>query len=154
VVREHCNVRDLGPDDCGGAFDVVVADLSFISLTTVAAALVRCTRERGELVVLVKPQFEAGRREVSAGRGVITDPASWRGALERVASSLASHGTAVRGVVRSPLTGGDGNVEFLLHAGRGGPGLSTAQLDAVLDDVTGVADPSTEPGAPGPHGGC
>jgi len=154
VVRERCNVRDLGPDDCGGAFDVVVADLSFISLTTVAAALVRCTRERGELVVLVKPQFEAGRREVSAGRGVITDPASWRGALERVASSLASHGTAVRGVARSPLTGGDGNVEFLLHAVRGGSGLSTDQLDAVLAGVTGVADPSTEPGAPGPHGGC
>lgn len=119
AVRERCNVRDLEPAALEGTVDVTVADLSFISLTTVAPALVRCTRERGELVVLVKPQFEAGRREVSAGRGVITDPASWARAISDVAASLAAAGAAPLAVVRSPLTGGDGNVEFLLWARRG-----------------------------------
>jgi 23S rRNA (cytidine1920-2'-O)/16S rRNA (cytidine1409-2'-O)-methyltransferase len=147
-VRERCNVRDLRPEACGGPFDMVVADLSFISLTTVSAALVRCTRDRGELVVLVKPQFEVGRREVSAGRGVITDPASWRGAIERVAAAFGSEGAAVLGVIRSPLTGGDGNVEFLLHAERGGAGLPPGRLATVVEAVT-VPDPAAgdDPGA-------
>jgi len=132
VVRERCNVRDAAPDALGGRFDVVVADLSFISLTTVAAALVRCTVERGDLVVLVKPQFEAGRREVSAGRGVITDPAVWRRALGDVAAAFLAEGAAPVAVMRSPLTGGDGNVEFLLHAVHGGP---APDLDALVDAV-------------------
>lgn len=118
VVRERCNVRGLQPSDLGGEVDVVVADLSFISLTTVAPALVRCTRREGELVVLVKPQFEAGRREVSAGRGVITDPALWERAILDVGAALAASGATPLDVVRSPLTGGDGNVEFLVHARR------------------------------------
>ncbi len=122
VVRERCNVRGLEPAVLEGEVDITVADLSFISLTTVAPALVRCTRQRGELVVLVKPQFEAGRREVSAGRGVITDPALWERAIVDVGTALASCGATPLDVVRSPLTGGDGNVEFLVHARRDGAG--------------------------------
>lgn len=139
-VRERLNIRAVEADTLGGPVDLVAADLSFISLTTVAAALVRCTRERGELVVLVKPQFEAGRREVSAGRGVISDPAVWHAALSRVVGAFEEHGAPTHGLARSPITGGDGNVEFLLHARRGpGPGLDAEQLSArfaaVLEEV-------------------
>ena len=145
VVRERCNVRTLAVADIDGPVDLTVADLSFISLTTVAPALVRCTRERGELMVLVKPQFEAGRRSVSAGRGVITDPALWRAAVTNVLDAFGSLGARPSGLIRSPLTGASGNVEFLLHLRRGTPhdgatASSEAFLDAVAPDVFADAD--------------
>jgi 23S rRNA (cytidine1920-2'-O)/16S rRNA (cytidine1409-2'-O)-methyltransferase len=116
TVIERCNVRHLTPDQIEGSVDLVVADLSFISLTTVVPALVGAVRPGGRLVLLVKPQFEAGRREVSKGRGVITDPELHRAACERVEESLVSAGAVPRGLVDSPLTGADGNREFLLLA--------------------------------------
>ena len=72
-----------------------------------------------DLVLLVKPQFEAGRAAVSRGKGVVRDPALWRGALEGVASALVAAGTGIMGAMASPLTGAAGNVEFLLHARKG-----------------------------------
>jgi 23S rRNA (cytidine1920-2'-O)/16S rRNA (cytidine1409-2'-O)-methyltransferase len=75
----------------------------------------------GDLVVLVKPQFEAGRREVSRGRGVIRDPELWARAVSEVASAFASEGSDMMGTMRSPITGADGNVEFLMHL-RGADG--------------------------------
>lgn len=116
TVIERCNVRHLTPEQIGGRVDLVVADLSFISLTTVAPALVGACRPGARLVLLVKPQFEAGRREVSKGRGVITDPDLHRAACERVEESLVAVGAVPRGLVTSPLTGADGNREFLLLA--------------------------------------
>ncbi len=141
-VRERYNVRDADPTSLGGCFDLVVADLSFISLTTVAAALVRCTRERGELVVLVKPQFEAGRREVSVGRGVITDPAVWDRVLREVLAGFASCDANAVGLARSPLTGGDGNVEFLLHLRRGEGCDGGFDLGSAVAAVLGETDPA------------
>jgi 23S rRNA (cytidine1920-2'-O)/16S rRNA (cytidine1409-2'-O)-methyltransferase len=111
---ERCNVRHLVPDDIGGAVDVVVADLSFISLATVAPALVGACRRGGRLVVLVKPQFEVGRREVSRGRGVITDPELHRGACDRVQRAFEDAGATVEGVIESPVRGAEGNTEFLM----------------------------------------
>lgn len=134
IVRERCNVRGLTPGDLGGPVDLVVADLSFISLTTVAPALVGATREEGDLVVLVKPQFELGRRHVSAGRGVITDPLLWREALDAVAAAFHQAGATASGVVRSPITGGAGNVEFLLRARRGAR-CGAAELSTAFDAV-------------------
>ena len=100
----------------GSPFDLIVADLSFISLTSVAPALLGENAAPGaDVVVLVKPQFEAGRAEVSKGRGVIRDPAVWAAALDRVASALREHKAAMMGAMVSPLTGADGNVEFLFH---------------------------------------
>ncbi len=113
VVLERTNLRHVDPDELG-PFGAVVADLSFISLTVVMQVLVDCCATDGWLVLLVKPQFEAGRREVSKGRGVIVDPDQWRGALERVAGSALAAGARVDGLCRSPLHGADGNVEFLL----------------------------------------
>lgn len=116
TVIERCNVRHLTPDAIGGEVDLVVADLSFISLTTVAPALVGVCRPGGRLVVLVKPQFEVGRREASRGRGVITDPALHTAACERVRLSLEEQGAVVDGLMTSPVRGADGNVEFVMSA--------------------------------------
>ncbi len=115
VVRERSNVRALVVDDIGGWVDAVVADLSFISLRTVLPALVGVTRPGGTLVILVKPQFEAGRAEVSRGRGVVRDPAVWSRVLDEVGTAVRATGATIMGCMPSPITGADGNVEFLLH---------------------------------------
>ncbi len=143
-VLERTNVRTLTVDDLDGPpVDVVVADLSFISLTTVAPVLAGpLARPGADLVVLVKPQFEAGRAEVSRGRGVVRDPESWRGALERVASALGAAGAAIMGAMASPLTGPAGNVEFLLHGvTASGPSPTDAvatMLSVAVDEATGT----------------
>jgi 23S rRNA (cytidine1920-2'-O)/16S rRNA (cytidine1409-2'-O)-methyltransferase len=116
TVLDRTNVRHLGPEDIGGAVDLVVADLSFISLRTVVAPLLGLARPGADLVVLVKPQFEAARGEVDRGRGVIVDPEVWARVLDEVIAAFAAHGAAIMGAMASPITGSDGNVEFLLHA--------------------------------------
>jgi 23S rRNA (cytidine1920-2'-O)/16S rRNA (cytidine1409-2'-O)-methyltransferase len=113
-VRERTNVRSLDPADVG-PFPIVVADLSFVSLTVVAATLVALTAPGGDLVVLIKPQFEAGRREASRGRGVIRDPEVREAAVQRVRDAFAACGAAMIALMPSPITGADGNVEFLAH---------------------------------------
>ncbi len=118
AVHERTNVRHVVPDEVGGPGDLVVADLSFISLRTVASALMALTRSDGQLVVLVKPQFEAGKAEADKGRGVIRDPLVWRSALDGACRALSEAGGAIMGVMVSPITGGDGNVEFLVHLRR------------------------------------
>ncbi len=137
---ERTDVRCLRPGTVGGPADVVVADLSFISLDTVLPVLVDLTTTRGELVVLVKPQFEAGRAEAGRGRGVISDPRIWRRVLEGLGAAGARAGTAMMGVVVSPLTGAEGNVEFFAHlrpaTGGGGPSPGPeVDLDAVVDEA-------------------
>ena len=119
TVMERCNVRSIGPSDIGGTVDLVVGDLSFISLNKVIPALVGVAAPGSGLVLLVKPQFEAGRAEVSKGRGVITDPAIHERVREDVHNYLVAAGTVVRGWTDSPLTGADGNREFLVYAVRG-----------------------------------
>ena len=145
-VREQTNIRHVVPDDVGGPAPLVVADLSFISLRTVLEPLLALVAPGGSLVALVKPQFEAGRAEVSRGRGVITDPAVWRRVLEDLGHALVSQHAAMMGVMVSPITGADGNVEFLAHIARpgehpGAPVVDAAALDAVVDEaVRGEAD--------------
>ena len=112
---------------------LVVADLSFISLRSVVPALCGPLSAPGaDLVLLVKPQFEAGRAAVSRGKGVVRDPALWLGALEGVASALAAAGTGIMGSMASPLTGASGNVEFLLHARKGAAGAGAEEAAALL----------------------
>ncbi len=115
-VFDRTNVRGLTADQIGGPADLVVADLSFISLRTVLASLIGLARPGADLVVLVKPQFEADRDEASRGRGVIADPDVWTRALDDVVAAFAERGATIMGVMPSPITGGRGNVEFLLHA--------------------------------------
>jgi 23S rRNA (cytidine1920-2'-O)/16S rRNA (cytidine1409-2'-O)-methyltransferase len=118
-VRERTNARELAPGDLGDLADLLVGDLSFISLRTVAPAALALVAPGGDVVVLVKPQFEAGRVEAARGRGVITDPAVWQRVLLEVSTALADAGSTIMGAMASPLTGADGNVEFLLHARSG-----------------------------------
>jgi 23S rRNA (cytidine1920-2'-O)/16S rRNA (cytidine1409-2'-O)-methyltransferase len=136
---ERTNVRDLAPGDLGPPFDVVVADLSFISLRTVLAPLLGQAAPGAHVVLLVKPQFEAGRDEAARSRGVIRDPAVWRRVLDEVLIALQTAGAAIMGAMVSPLTGADGNVEFLVHArattaadaGRGGDDAAAAVDEAL-----------------------
>ena len=130
-VRERTNVRSLTPDDIGGPVAITVADLSFIGLRTVLPSLVACTRTDGNLVVLVKPQFEVGRERLGPG-GVVRDPDLRAEAVLRVASAAQQHGLRARGVVASSLPGPQGNVEYLLWlAGPGAPAPEPQQPEAI-----------------------
>src|SRR5438132_665660 len=88
IDARRVNVRLVSPEDVGGPVDLVAADLSFISLVTVAPALVRCARPDSPLLLLVKPQFEAGRQAVSRGKGVIRDPEVWDAVRKRVSGAF------------------------------------------------------------------
>ena len=114
-VHDRTNVRTLDPDIIGGPVDLVVADLSFISLRTVAPALLSCATDHADLILLVKPQFEAGRAEASRGRGVIKDPAVHARVLDEICAALTDLGANIMGTMESPLTGADGNREFFVH---------------------------------------
>ena len=151
-VLERTNIRTLRPDEVGGdPFPVIVADLSFISLVTVAPVLAGGLAAAGaDIVALVKPQFEAGRTEVSRGRGVIRHSEVRRAALERVASAFASQGATIMGAMASPLLGPAGNAEFLLHvrAHAAPPGALVAPdaVEAMLDAAVADAPDAQSPG--------
>ena len=137
--HERTNVRDLAPGDLGPPFPLIVADLSFISLRTVLESLVGLALRGADLVLLVKPQFEAGRAEASRGRGVIRDPEVWRRVLEEVVDALDARGAAIMGAMVSPITGADGNVEFLVHA-RTSPALPPTARPPAVDLAAVVAE--------------
>ena len=132
TLHERTNVRDLAPATIGGPVGFVAADLSFISLVSVAPTLVRCSTEGTDLVLLVKPQFEAGRSRVGEG-GVVRDPEVHHAVLREVRDALAARGLVVVGAMPSPLRGADGNVEFLFHARGEGLLVGDAVLDAAVE---------------------
>ncbi len=140
MVLERTNLRSLtlpeiGDEPCA----VAVADLSFISLTLVAPALDRLTTPGADLVMLVKPQFEAGRGRVGRG-GVVRDPMVHREVLGAVAHGLAGAGIGVVAAMPSPLRGAAGNVEFLFHARKGTPSVTVAALDAAVAQAQAGVD--------------
>ncbi len=116
TVRERLNVRSITADDIDGTVDLVVADLSFISLRTVLAALLGVCRPGADLVLLVKPQFEAGRAEVSRGRGVVRDESVRQQVQVAIDDVLRRSRATIMGWMESPLRGADGNVELFVHA--------------------------------------
>jgi 23S rRNA (cytidine1920-2'-O)/16S rRNA (cytidine1409-2'-O)-methyltransferase len=116
-VHERTNVKTLTPEAIDGQVDLVVADLSFISLRLVLPALVACARDDAELLPMVKPQFEIGRERLGAG-GVVRDPEHRVQTVLEVARAAASLGWGTAGVVASPLPGPAGNVEFFLWLRR------------------------------------
>ena len=101
-----------------GDFDVIVADLSFISLRQVATALCEVLRPHGDMILLVKPQFEAEKSEVDKGAGVIRDSEIHQRTIAQVVQVFHSQGMNQSGLIESPLRGADGNTEFLLHLRR------------------------------------
>lgn len=112
---ERTNIRDADPAVIGAPFDIVVADLSFISLCTVAERLAALTGVDSDVVVLIKPQFESDRASIGRG-GVVRDAAVRESAVGRVVACLAAAGIRAQDMIESPLKGADGNVEYLLWA--------------------------------------
>jgi 23S rRNA (cytidine1920-2'-O)/16S rRNA (cytidine1409-2'-O)-methyltransferase len=133
TVLERTNVRELGPAHLPYAPGLVVADLSFISLTLAVPALAGVAADGAELLLLVKPQFEAGRTDVGRG-GVVRDAEVWRGAIERVGAACREVGLAPVGVMASPLPGPAGNVEFPLHATKGGDAEGGLDVEAAIEE--------------------
>ncbi|MFW0155154.1 TlyA family RNA methyltransferase [Rothia sp. P6271] len=112
-VYEGMNVRYLRPEHIGGVVDLTVSDLSFISLTLVMDALAQATRTGGDLLLMIKPQFEVGQHNIGRG-GVVTDPIAHQEAIKKVSLSAQECGLNIAGVEKSPLPGQDGNQEFFL----------------------------------------
>ncbi|WP_369054024.1 TlyA family RNA methyltransferase [Kineococcus terrestris] len=127
TVLERTNVRTLDPALVAPAPSLVVADLSFISLTLVLPALVACAAPEADHVLMVKPQFEVGREALGTG-GVVRSAALRADAVRRVAAAAAAAGAGVRGVAASPLPGPSGNVEYFLHLAAGAPPLDEDEL--------------------------
>ena len=115
IVHEQTNARILDSSIVPEPVDIVVCDASFISLAKVLEAPLRLAKSGAKLVALVKPQFEAGREEVGKG-GVVRDPDVHRRVCAAAAAWVGSQGWDVAGVTESPITGPEGNVEFLLGA--------------------------------------
>ncbi len=132
VVHDRTNVRGLRPEDIGGPADLVVADLSFISLRLTLPALAACTADQGDLLPMVKPQFEVGRARLGAG-GVVRDPELRAEAVRSVAMSAQECGFGTAGVVASSLPGPAGNVEFFLWLRRDAPELDPATVTAAIE---------------------
>ncbi len=137
ISMERTNARTLGPDLVPEPVALAVVDVSFISLGLVLRPVAACLARGGRVVPLVKPQFEAGRGEAKGG--VVRDRAVHRAVLERVVGAAAGVGLGARGVVASPILGPEGNREFLLDLRLGAAALTSAELEATLDAVTGFA---------------
>lgn len=159
---ERTNLRTLDPRRVDPPVDVVVGDLSFISLTLVFPSILAVARPGALLVLLIKPQFEAGRREASRGRGVIDDPEIWHRVLIEVTGAMRTRGATIMGLMRSPITGSDGNVEFVMVA-RAPTGSDVATgpdedplpqwiADVVADAALSNRSVTSGPATTGPNG--
>lgn len=131
-LHERTNIRTADPDILGALFDLVVADLSFISLEAVIDRLIECCLPNGELLLLVKPQFEAPPKDVPRG-GVVRDSSVWESSIERIARALWSHGWGTAGLAPSRLAGAEGNREFFIRSNRSAPELNRNDLLRVLE---------------------
>ena len=141
TVMERTNVRELTAEAIGGPVDLIVADLSFISLATVLPALTACASSAADIVPMVKPQFEVGKDRVGAG-GVVSDPVLRAEAVRSVAERAARLGWPAVAVTASPLPGPAGNVEYFLH-------LRADSTDPLHGDALAAAvDRAVEEGPP------
>jgi 23S rRNA (cytidine1920-2'-O)/16S rRNA (cytidine1409-2'-O)-methyltransferase len=141
VVHDRTNIRELAPAIIGGPVDVVVGDLSFISLELVMDALLGVCTPGADLVLMVKPQFEIGKERVGKG-GVVRDPTLRAAAVIAVAEAAAARGWGARAVTTSPLPGPSGNVEFFLWLRRG-------EASVTADDIGQEVRRATGPGVAG-----
>ncbi len=132
VILDRNNIRHLTGEMVGDDVDIVVADLSFISLSLVLPALAAVSKSSADFLLMVKPQFEVGRERLGAG-GVVRDPALRRSAVLDVAQSAYDVGLGTMGIAASPLPGPAGNVEYFLWLRRGAPAISEAELDIAIE---------------------
>ena len=133
TVLERTNVRTLTPEAIDGQVDLVVADLSFISLRLVLPALIACAAPDADLLPMVKPQFEVGRERLGAG-GVVREPAFRADAVRTVADAALALGWGTAGVVASPLPGPAGNVEFFLWLRRDAGPPAEEQIRRAIEE--------------------
>jgi 23S rRNA (cytidine1920-2'-O)/16S rRNA (cytidine1409-2'-O)-methyltransferase len=139
------NVRDVDTATLGGPFDLVVSDLSFISLAIALPAMRPLVTDDGDLVVLVKPQFEVGRERLGR-KGVVTSPHEHRRVLRDVAAVATGLGLHLHGAAASPITGTDGNREFLFWLTPSSvPGTDPATAASRVDDMLEALDPEGAP---------
>ena len=143
-VHDRTNVRTLEAATIGGPVDVVVGDLSFISLTLVLDALLGVTREDGDLALMVKPQFEVGKDRLGKG-GVVRDPELWVETVLGVAHAAGERGWGAQAVTVSPLPGPSGNVEFFLWLRRGPQAVEDESMAAVVRRGTSGPDERVAP---------
>ncbi len=139
IVMERTNARYLEQKDFSESVDLVVTDVSFISLTKIFPAAVRILRDRGEMVALIKPQFEAGKDNVGK-RGVVSDFKVHRQVIERVVQSAEDEGFCFRDLSFSPITGPKGNIEYLLYLAKSPCETAeqlelTLKIDSVIDEA-------------------
>lgn len=137
-VLDRCNARTLTPEQIGGPVDLVVCDLSFISLRLVLDAVIACVHPDGDLLPMVKPQFEVGREALGRG-GVVRDPRLQAAAVLDVAEYAQQRGWGTHAVVESPLPGPAGNHEYFLWLRARPATVSTAEIRAAIIDGPGPA---------------
>ena len=133
TVLERTNIRDLTAEQLPFVPDLVVGDLSFISLALVLPPLAVVSSPDADLLLMVKPQFEVGKEKVGAG-GVVRDPGLRSEAVRRIAVTAWQLGLGTAGVVASPLPGPSGNVEYFLHLRRGAPALDEHDLQRAIEE--------------------
>ena len=140
--RAGTNVRDVSAADLGGPFDLVVCDLSFISVRTVLDRLAALVAPDGDLVVLVKPQFEVGRGRLGK-RGLVRSAEARRDAVLDVVAAAGEHHLVPHGLARSPIAGTSGNREYLLWLARGAAGMMNQQdASQLAETLTREEDPA------------
>ncbi|CAB5239809.1 unannotated protein [freshwater metagenome] len=130
-ILDRTNIRHLSPELVGEPIELIVADLSFISLSIVLPALASISTLEADYAVMVKPQFEVGRERLGAG-GVVRDPLLRKSAVMDVARSAFEVGLGTRGIVASPLPGPAGNVEYFLWLRRGAPLIDEIDLERAI----------------------
>ncbi|MDK2820067.1 MAG: rRNA (cytidine1920-2-O)/16S rRNA (cytidine1409-2-O)-methyltransferase [Clostridia bacterium] len=138
VVLERTNVRYLEPTTLGELADVITIDLAFISLNKVLPNIIRCLKPDGEIIALVKPQFEAGPDRVGK-KGVVRKPETHKEILREVLLEVSKLNINILGLSYSPITGPKGNIEFLLWLGFKGKVLTMAECKSLIDQVVASA---------------
>jgi 23S rRNA (cytidine1920-2'-O)/16S rRNA (cytidine1409-2'-O)-methyltransferase len=119
VTIERTNIREIDPSLFPEAIDIAVADVSFISLEKVVPAILKFLKPDAEIIALIKPQFEVGKGQVGKG-GIVRDEITRTAVVNRIADYFRGLGLEVKGVIPSPITGQDGNVEYLIYVIRHG----------------------------------
>jgi 23S rRNA (cytidine1920-2'-O)/16S rRNA (cytidine1409-2'-O)-methyltransferase len=119
VTIERTNIREINPSLLPEPIDIAVADVSFISLEKVVPGILKFLKPDAEIIALIKPQFEVGKGQVGKG-GIVRDEAARTAAVNRITDYLRGLGLEVKGVIPSPITGQDGNVEYLIYVLRHG----------------------------------
>ncbi|MDD6183218.1 MAG: TlyA family RNA methyltransferase [Lachnospiraceae bacterium] len=139
VCMEKTNIRYVTPEDIADVLDFASVDVSFISLAKVLPAAKELLRDEGEMVCLIKPQFEAGREKVGK-KGVVRDPAVHREVIEKVITDASELGFSILHLEYSPIKGPEGNIEYLVHICKGGRKEENIDVNEVVSAAHGELD--------------